>query len=124
MKKIISLFEKITEQIKELNSTFLVRYDPNNTSKLNFTNMLFASLVTLNCSGIESVSSRLEEEKIVTVTKTALINKRNDSKTFKYIRKLNEHLINIFYDPENFFINRYNFNIDTKHTVFSNKNYA
>ena len=122
MKKITSLFKKITDQIKELNSTFLVRYDPNNTSKLNFTNMLFASLVTLNCSGIESVSSRLEEEKIVTVTKTALINKRNDSKTFEYIRKLNENLINIFYDPKNFFINKYNFNIDTKHSCYIDYN--
>ena len=56
MDKIIQLFEKITDKIKELNSTFLVRYNPKNTSKLNFTNILFASLVTLNCSGIESDS--------------------------------------------------------------------
>ena len=122
MEKIILLFEKITNKIKDLDLSFLIRYDPKNKSKLNFTNILFASLSNLNCSGIESVSSFLEEEKIVTVTKTALINKRNDSKTFEYIRKLNEHLINIFYDPDNFFINRYNFNIDTKHSCYIDYN--
>lgn len=122
MEKIKLLIDKITDKIKDLNSTFLIRYDPDNKSKLNFINILFASLSTLNCSGIESVSSLLEEEKIVTVTKTALINKRNDSKTFEYINKLNDHLINIFYDPDNFFINRYNFNIDTKHSCYIDYN--
>lgn len=118
MNKITLLVGEIKNKIKDLNSTFLIRYDPDNKTKLNFTNTLFASLLTLNCSGIESVSSLLEEEKIVTVTKTALIKKRNDKKTYEYIQKLNDHLINIFYDPNNFFINKYNFNIDTKHNCY------
>jgi len=118
MEKITLFVEKITKKVKNLDSTFLIRYDPDNKTKLNFINTLFASLLTLKCSGIESVSSLLEEEKIITVTKSALIQKRNDNKTSEYIQKLNNQLIDIFYDPDNFFINRYNFNIDIKHNCY------
>lgn len=122
MEKIILLVEKLTNKINELNSTFLVRYDPENKAKLNFINTLFASLHALKCSGIESCSSILEEEKITTVTKTALINKRNDEKTYKYIRELNDNLIEIFYDKNNNLIHKNNFKINVKHNCYIDLN--
>ena len=121
MNKIIYFINSINHKIKELNSTFLTRYNANRFKKykLDFTNILFSSLLTLNNSSIEQVTGILEEEYITSVSKTAIVKRRNCVKTYKYIDMLNNHMIQEIYNPKNKFINEYSFQIYKNDTWFT-----
>lgn len=122
MESIQLLITKLSYKIKDLNYTFQVRHDPNNKNKLNFINTLYASLKNLNCKGLESAVSILDEDKITTVTKQALVQKRNEDKTYLYIQELNNHLIDIIYDSNNKLLKPYKFNLDTKNNCYNDLN--
>jgi hypothetical protein len=121
MEKIILLINNLTNNIKNLEQTFLLRYNKNNNpnkNKLNFKNTLYASLCSLKCDGIVSATSILEEEQIVTVSKNALIKKRNSEKTYQYLKKLNDDLLSSIYDPSNNFIKKYNYKLSKNKTFY------
>ncbi len=89
------------------------------TNKLDFKNTLFASSNVLNKSGIDNVISTLDLDNIVNVSKNSLIKKRNCEYTHLTIKKLNNDILNHFYEPLNNFVNSYNFKIDFDRRSFS-----
>ena len=78
-------------------------------NKLNIRNTLYASALTLKYTGIANVSSRLNIENIINVSKNSIIKKRNNDTTHSCFKHINDNIINMIYNSNNNFINSYNF---------------
>ena len=117
MENTILFIEKLNIIIDDDN-LFTKRNDDNN--KLNLRNTLYASALTLKYSGIANTISDLEVDNIVTVSKNALVKKRNNDITHICIKQINDKLINMIYDPANNFLKPYNLKIDKDNTSYTN----
>lgn len=107
----ILLFAKKLNNIIDNDNQFIKRKYFDN--KLTLKNTLYASILTLKYSGISNTISDLEIDNIVCVSKNALIKKRNNNITHICIKKINDSIINMIYDPVNKFLNSYNLQIDS-----------
>lgn len=117
MNNIILFIEKLNAIIDDDN-LFTQRNDENN--KLDLRKTLYASTLTLKYSGIANVVSDLEIDNIVTVSKNALVKKRNNDVTHICIKQINDNLIDMIYDPSNNFLKPYNLKIDYDNTSYTN----
>ena len=117
MENTILFIEKLNIIIDD-DSLFTKRNDDNN--KLNLRNTLYASALTLKYSGIANTISDLEVDNIVTVSKNALVKKRNNDITHICIKQINDKLINMIYDPSNNFLKPYNLKIDKDNMSYTN----
>ena len=110
---------KINDLINEYNSDYVKRYNKNDENKLDLKNILYASLINLNSSGISYVASKLELDGIVkSVSKNAVIKKRVNPNTYLSVKCINDDLINFIYNSDDI-INKYNFSINS-----DNKSYV
>ena len=64
-------------------------------NKLDLKNTLYASVLTLKYSGIANTVSDLDISNIVSVSKNALIKKRNNDTTNVCIKNINDSILNI-----------------------------
>ena len=64
------------------------------------------------------MSTDLNLQSITNVSKNAIIKVRNTEKTFTAIKKMNDELIDIIYNPENDFIKPYNFTFCNKKSSY------
>lgn len=123
MNYIKNLLTIIDNNLNNLNATYTKRIniDPL-LNKLNFSNMLFASLHNLNESGISVANSYLKIDNIISVSKNAIVKKRNQDSTHEHLNSLNNIIINEFYNKVNGFIKPYNFCIaaDKKSFIINN----
>ena len=91
---------------------YVKRHNKNNdNNKLNFRNILYASVQKMNVSSIDIVRGDMDADKILHVSKNSIIKKRNLSSTYEHIQKINNDLIKIIYDDANKFIHPHNFRI-------------
>jgi hypothetical protein len=117
--KITNFISHLTESIVEIGKTFIKRNNKaNKDNKLDFKNTLYSCALALHCKGIEQVSSDLEVDNIISVTKNAIIKTRNNEKTYQHIKNLNDNLISKIYDPNNEFLDPYNFVLTKNKTAF------
>ena len=115
MNNITQFLDKFETLSNDINKKFLKRYNKNeDDNKLDFKNTLYASILALKNKGIETVSTDLDTDHITHVSKNSIIKVRNNEKSFTSIKKMNDELVKIIYDPENNFIKPYN-------CTFSNK---
>jgi len=122
MSKIIKNFcDKLNNIIHDENSKYVKRTNMDGGNKLDFINTLFASIHTLRTS-TEVASSKLETKKISTFTKQALIKKRNNEKTYKSVKNINDNLVKMMYNKNNNFISQYNFSLDKEHNCYVKNN--
>lgn len=113
MDKIKLFSSQFSGFINDIDKKFILRHNINpDDNKLNFANTLYASSILLNCTGVDNVVSDLEIDKIVTVSKTALIKKRNSENTYECVRNMNDKLLEIFYNKDNNFIKKYSYILD------------
>ena len=106
IKQLLNIFDTLSVDI---NNKFIKRRNKDkNSNKLNFKKTLYASILSLNNKGLESVSADLNIEHITDVSKNALVKVRNNEKSFTSIKKMNDELIKHIYDPINNFIKPYN----------------
>ena len=117
MENTILFIEKLNIIIDD-DDLFTKRDDDNN--KLNLRNTLYASALTLKYSGLANTISDLEVDNIVTVSKNALVKKRNNNVTHICIKQINDKLINMIYDPANNFLKPYNLKIDYDNMSYTN----
>lgn len=114
MKGILKSFcNKLNSIIESINDKYVKRTNKDG-NKLDLRNTLFASVHVLRTS-TEIATSKLETKGISTVTKQALIKKRNNDNTRKSIKNINDNLIKEIYNKNNKFIPSYNFSIDYDH---------
>lgn len=117
--KMMNFVTHLTESIAEIGKTFVKRNNiTNKNNKLDFKNTLYSCALALHCKGIEQVSSDLEVDNIISVTKNAIIKTRNNEKTYQHIKNLNDDLISKIYDPINNFLDPYNFVLTKNKTAF------
>ena len=114
----IFLFIKKLNIIIDDDKLFTKRKDDNN--KLNIRNTLYASVLTLQYSGIANTVSNLEIDNIVTISKNALVKKRNNNITHVCLKNINDNLINMIYDSSNNFLKSYNLEIDKDNMSHTN----
>jgi len=113
MEKIILFNNELSNIIDNENKSFHKRINKNNETKLDFKNTVFSCTLLLNDSA-DTVVSRLEVDNIVTVSKNALIKKRNENKTITHIKNMNNNLLNVFYDK---IVNQHSFCLDKNKTA-------
>ena len=114
----IVLFANNLNSIINDDTQFIKR--KSNDNKLNLKNTLYASLLSLNFTGIANTAADLEIDHITTVTRTALIRKRNNDVTYKCIKNINDSMIDMIYNPENNFLKSYNLKIGHNGTSYAN----
>ena len=117
MDTVISFVNKLN-QIIDNDVQFTKR--ESNDNKLNLRHTLYASSLALKCSGISNIISDLEIDNIVSVSKNALIKKRNNDVTNICIKSVNDSIINLIYDYNNNFIKPYNLTIDRDNMSYTN----
>ena len=118
MEQIKLFMGKMSSIINDIGSTFNKRYNKDNDVKFNLKNILYASALVLNSTGIDSVMSDLEVDKVVYASKNALIKRRNNDKTNIYFKNINDELLDAIYDENNSFIKNYSFRLDTKRSYY------
>ncbi len=108
----------------DINEKFIKRYNKSeDDNKLNFKNTLYASVLALKNKGIETVSTDLYIDNIANVSKNAIVKTRNNEKSFTFIKKMNDELVKIIYDPKNNFIKPYNYTFcNKKNSYIDSKN--
>jgi hypothetical protein len=122
MEDIMKFSDGIKLIIQNNEKYFIKRNNITTENKLDLRNTFYASLLTLHNTGISSVISDLSIDNIIDVSKNALVKKRNNDVTHISIKKINDELIDMIYNPINNFIKPYNFRIDTdKKSYIRNK---
>lgn len=109
-------FVKKLNTIINNDNQFIKRHDKNN--KLDLRNTLFTSVYALHSSGLDNALGKLDLQKGINVSKTALVNKRNNDVTNVSFKNINDQLIDMIYDPSNNIISQYNFKIASNNTSY------
>ena len=122
MEKLNLLSYHISTFINDIDKEFILRHNKDPDNKLNFANTLYASSMLLNCTSLDSVVSDLEIDNITTISKNALVKKRNSENTYRCIENMNKKLLNLFYDRNNNFIKDYSFILDKKKSYYIKSN--
>ena len=121
MNKLKLFTSQFSAFINDINKKFILRHNKDQENELNFANTLYASSMLLNSTSMDAVISDLEIDKIVTISKNALVKKRNSEKTYKCIQNMNDKLLEIFYNKDNKFVKEYSYILD-KNKMFYIKN--
>lgn len=108
--------------VNDIEKEFTTRHNKNSNNKLNFINTLYASSLILNSTSIDAIVSDLQIDNIITVSKTAIVKKRNCKKTYKCIEKMNNKMLDLFYKKENNFISYHSYALNKKKTAYINSN--
>ena len=84
-------FVKKLNTIINNDNQFIKRHDKNN--KLDLRNTLFTSVYALHSSGLDNALGKLDLQKGINVSKTALVNKRNNDVTNVSFKNINDQLL-------------------------------
>jgi hypothetical protein len=99
MEQVNDFISIINKYVDYADKTYIKRHNKN-IDKLNFKNILFASLKDLNDSSLDEARGDLEGD-AVNVSKNAIIKKRNNSTTYEHIKILNDSILEEIYDKSN-----------------------
>lgn len=110
MEKIDILRKKLSSIISDNEDNFNLRVNIKTKNKFDLKSMLYANAIALNADSIDIVISDLKTENITYASKNALIKRRNEKRTSTQMSKINDSLLDSFYNDMVYANNKYSLN--------------